>query len=266
MISPMKAVTITAQAAEHRANQGVEWAQAAHHTIRTLIDRLAEARGYEPPRLDRPACPAADTSLDELGSLDDWHITDLGDIHQRLLELTPTRRPDGTVRVNRRHLGQRGELGSYYTPTEVARAMCELSIGPQLARLARDPDPYAVLNVMAIDPACGAGVFLTEASVLIASALAVRLGGPLAGTGIYTALALPEVMRECIFGMDIDPVAVDIAKTALWLQIGARGPWTFMNRNIICADPLAGPNVMPPAWLERTGGAQPDVLDLNDAA
>lgn len=256
LISAEKATSIVTEAAECHATAGAEWADAVHHTVRALIDRLAAERGYEPPQLARPACPNADSALDRLGPLDGWHIFDLGDIHQLLLELTPTRRPDGTVHVNRTHVGRRGEQGSYYTPPELARTMCELSIGPQLARLAGQPDPHAVLNVMAVDPACGAGVFLIEAARLIASTLTVRIGGPLVGTGVHTALVLPQVMRECIFGIDIDPVAVDLAKTALWLEIGAREPWTFMDRNLICADPLAGPEVMPPAWLERAGSSQ----------
>ncbi len=91
--------------------------------MRSLIDRLATAKGLLPTGLKYPAAPAAETALDSLGPLDGWHVLDLGEIHQRLLELTPTRGADGTVTAARKGLGRRDAQGSWYTPPKVAQAM-----------------------------------------------------------------------------------------------------------------------------------------------
>ncbi|WP_217712405.1 N-6 DNA methylase, partial [Streptomyces sp. NA02950] len=157
----------------------------------------------------------------------------------------------GTVTVNKKGLGVRATLGSWYTPPEVAEAMCRLSIGPQLDRLAQHPDPGNLLQVLSIDPACGAGVFLIEAARLIAGRLAERVSGISPAPAVHMKYALPVVMRECIFGVDIDPVAVDLARTALWLEIDGREPFDFMDRNVIVGNALD--DEMPPAFTERRG-------------
>jgi hypothetical protein len=64
-------------------------------------------------------------------------------------------------------------------------------------------------------------------------------------------LVLPEVMTECVFGLDIDPVAVTLAKSALWLETLGKEDITFMDRNVIVGNPLSGPGAMPPKLEER---------------
>lgn len=250
MITPEQAVAITARAAEARATDRTDWADAVQHTVRALIDRLAATMGLPPTGLAYPNCPASDVALDKLGPLDGWHVLDIGEIHQRLLELTLTHQ-DGRPVARRESLAKRATQGAWYTPAPVAEAMCRLSIGPQLDRLALHPDPANLLQVLAIDPACGAGVFLIEAARLIAGRLAARVSGHNPAPDAHVRAALPLVMRECIFGIDIDPVAVDLAKAALWLEIDGREPFAFMDRNIICGNPLDLDQ--PPAYTERCG-------------
>ena len=64
---------------------------------------------------------------------------------------------------------------------------------------------------------------------------------------------LPEVMTECVFGMDIDPVAVDLARAALWIEAGGEQHITFMDRNVVIVNPLSGPDAQPPKLAERLG-------------
>ena len=244
---------VTTRAAEAHASAGAGWDAAVHHMIRSLIDRLAAAKGLPAPGLDRPHLPDAEAALDELGPLDGWHILDIGEIHQQLLELTVTTDKHGRATARKQSLARRGEQGSWYTPPEVAAAMCALSIGPQLDRLGEDPDPWNLLNITAIDPACGAGVFLVEAAQLIANRLARRLFGITTPDVPVRAVeaVLPDVMVECVFGIDVDPVAVDLAKTTLWIRIGGRRPHGFLDRNVIVGDAL---NLdLPPAYAERRG-------------
>jgi hypothetical protein len=251
VISPEAAVAACTRATEHHASGGTEWPDAIHHTIRSLLDRLAAAKGLPPTGLKYPANAAAETALDTMGRLEGWHVLDIGEIHQRLLELTPSRREDGCVTAHRKSLGKRADLGAWYTPPEIAEAMCRLSIGPHLDRLAQDSHPGAMFDVLAIDPACGAGVFLVEAARLIAGRIAARVSGAGPAPRNHVRAALPVVMKECVFGVDIDPVAVDMAKTALWLEIEGRAPFTFMDRNIVVGDALQLDQ--PPAYTERCG-------------
>lgn len=248
-LSPERIVAVCTGAAEERVVDGTGWADAVQGTVRSLIDRVAAARGLSRTGLPYPRVPASEEVLDELGPLEGWEVLDIGEVHQRLLELTLTTGPDGRPQAVRESLGRRAEQGAWYTPPQIAAAMCRLSIGPQLERLEADPHPASVLDVLAIDPACGAGVFLLEAARLIASRFAARVSGTAPAPPAHLRAALPVVMSECIFGIDLDPVAVDLAKAALWLETGGRVPFSFLDRNVICGNPLEGDE--PPAFTER---------------
>jgi N-6 DNA Methylase len=149
------------------------------------------------------------------------------------------------------HPGQRQAAGAFYTPPEVAAAMVRFSLGQAAHMLAADPDPRAVLQILAVDPACGAGVFLVEAARFIAAAFAARLAGR--PDGQLARVMMPEVMAECVFGMDIDPIAVDLARAALWFEMGGEQPLAFMDRNVVIVNPLSGPDAQPPKLAERLG-------------
>lgn len=200
--------------------------------IRTLIDRLAAHRGLLAPDWPPMSTPVDSATLakarTELADLDmtGWEIVDIAAAYEHLL----------------------GRADAWFTPPQVAEAMVQFSLAPQLDRLSRHPDPGNILQVQAIDPSCGGGVFLTAAASFIATRYAQRLFGE--ATDLTLSIVLPEVLSETIFGIDIDPVAVDISKAALWFLIGGEQPITFMDHNIICADPLAGPHVQPPKLAE----------------
>lgn len=248
-ITPERAVAICTRATEAHATAGADWADAVQHTVRSLIDRLAAARELPAPRLPRPTLPAAETVLDELGPLTGWHVNDLGEVHQRLLELTPTTAADGSVRATRPNQGRRDKQGAWYTPPEVSAAMARLTLGPQIDRLAADDDPGAIFDLAVIDPACGAGVMLVEAARYIADRLAARVSGQDPAPEVHVRAALPVVLTSCIYGVDIDPVAVDLAKTALWLEADGKPPFTFMDRNITVGNALD--DELPLAYRDR---------------
>jgi hypothetical protein len=258
VIAPQAAAATATRAAEAHATAGADWADAIHHTMRDLIDRLATAHGLPAPNLPRPACVAADAALDALGPLDGWQVADLGEIHQLLLELTPASGRDGTVRATRPHQGRRDSQGAWYTPPEVAAAMSRLSIGLAIDGLAADEDPGAIFDLAVIDPACGAGVLLVDSARYIAGRLAARVSGLDPAPVAHVRAGLPVVMTSCIYGVDIDPVAVDLARTALWLEVGGREPFGFMDRNVVVGNALD--DVLPPAFVERRGGL-PAVAD-----
>lgn len=248
-----RAITLCTHAAEAHATAGAHWDAAIHHTVRSLIDRLALTRGLPEPRLPRPALPAAEAVLDELGPLTGWQVADLGEVHQLLLELTPVTGRDGTVKAVRRGQGRRDSSGAWYTPPEISAAMSRLSLGLTLEQRVADDDPGAVFDLAVIDPACGAGVLLIDAARYIADRLAARVSGQTPPPEVHVRAALPVVMTSCLYGVDIDPVAVDLTRTALWLEAGGRPPFGFMDRNVTVGDVLASPDEnLPPAYVERS--------------
>lgn len=251
-ITPDRAAAVCTRAVEAHATAGADWADAVHHTARSLIDRLAVTRGLPAPGLARPALPAAESALDTLGPLDGWEVGDLGEVHQLLLELTPAVGKDGTVRATRPHQGRRDKQGAWYTPPEISAFMARAGLGLEIERLAAGGDPGAIFDLAVIDPACGAGVLMVESARFIAARLAVRVSGQDPPPETHVRAALPVVMTNCVYGVDIDPVAVDLARTALWLEAGGRPPFGFMDRNVIVGDVLAGPDEnLPPAYRDR---------------
>jgi hypothetical protein len=159
------------------------------------------------------------------------------------------------------HPKARMDKAAFYTPPEAAHFMVRFSLGQAAEMLAADPDPRAVLQILAVDPACGAGVFLVEAARYIATVLANRLSGrrdadltrPEPSNPKLARLMLPEVMTECVFGADIDPVAVDLARAALWFLADGEQHITAMDRNVVIVNPLSGPDAQPPKLAERLG-------------
>jgi hypothetical protein len=218
--------------------------------MRLLTSQLAARSGMPPliwPALNQPAGPdavyAARRHLSAL-VMDGWDMTDVSGAYEHLL-----------------HPRERMAKAAFYTPPAAARFMVRFSLGQAAQRLAAEPDPRAVLQILAVDPACGAGVFLIEAARYIAAVLASRLAGqphatlprPTPSDPKLARLMMPEVMTECIFGMDIDPVAVDLARAALWFETGGQEPVTFMDRNVVVVNSLSGPDAQPPKLAERLG-------------
>lgn len=215
--------------------------------VRMLIDRLAQQRGLSTVdwpteiRLAPAVLAAAREELDHL-DLSSWTTDDIGAAYEHLL----------------------GKSGAWYTPIELAEAMVLMAIGPQLDRLAHHPDPRNLLQVLALDPACGGGAFLLTAARFIARRLAGRLRhdtSPVAPQGL-----LLEVLDCCIFGIDIDPIAVEISKAALWLEVQGGQPFTFMDRNIIVADALAGDAEPPRLTERRAGDSRPHSTSMTSAS
>jgi N-6 DNA Methylase len=143
-------------------------------------------------------------------------------------------------------MDQRLAGGVFYTPEGVARPMSRWAVEAALRGVG--PSPGDVLRVVLLDPACGCGVVLFEAAHVLAAMYAQRLTGGY--DGHLVAALMPRVILECVFGMDIDPVAVELTRLGLALATG----WTLrpemLSRHIVCANTLEGPDG-PPALEDR---------------
>ena len=143
---------------------------------------------------------------------------------------------------------ERKTTGSYYTPPELVERLLDSALEPVLDQTG--DRPAALLAVTICDPACGAGHFLVAAARRVAR----RLPGP---------GALREVIRHCVYGVDMNPMAVELTKMALWLEAAEPGqPFGFLDARIRHGHSLIGalPQIPPPRRLPgrpRTPGAPP---------
>jgi len=100
---------------------------------------------------------------------------------------------------------------------------------------------HLLLSIKVLDPASGSGHFLLAAARRLGQELArVRTGEPHPGPDALRA-AVRDVIRHCIYGVDKNPLAVDLCKVALWLEGHNKGqPLTFLDHRIKCGDSLVG--------------------------
>lgn len=99
-----------------------------------------------------------------------------------------------------------------------------------------------ILKIKVLDPAMGSGHFLVEATDFLASELVKTLGETLEElTEDDIRWARREVVEKCIFGMDLNPLAVELAKLSLWLYTVARNkPLSFLDHHLRCGNSLIG--------------------------
>uniref|UniRef100_UPI003FA39844 Eco57I restriction-modification methylase domain-containing protein n=1 Tax=Methylocaldum sp. GT1BB TaxID=3438963 RepID=UPI003FA39844 len=97
------------------------------------------------------------------------------------------------------------------------------------------------MSLRVIDPACGSGHFLLAAARRLAEKLAQLQSPEGAVTPQDYRHALREVVARCIFGVDRNPMALELARTALWLEGYEEGrPLSFLDHHLQCGDALLG--------------------------
>jgi hypothetical protein len=172
---------------------------------------------------------------------------ELGSVYESLLELQPQLADDGRAlrfaTDSAEQMGsQRKTTGSYYTPDNLVQALLDTALNPVLDRAESEGnDPAeALLTLSVIDPACGSGHFLLAAARRIASRVARRRAGGTPSVVDYRH-ALRDVARRCIYGVDRNPMAVELTKVALWIETVDPGlPLGFFDAQIRCGDALLG--------------------------
>lgn len=176
---------------------------------------------------------------------------ELGSVYESLLELVPevdlpARKfgfvgltSDGSTAGNARKLS-----GSYYTPDSLVQELIKSALDPVIEqRLAARPDApiEALLSIRVIDPACGSGHFLLAAARRLAEKLAQLRATDGKQTEPDFRHALREVVSRCIFGVDRNPMAIELARTALWLEGFEEGrPLGFLDHHLQVGDALLG--------------------------
>lgn len=190
----------------------------------------------------------------------------LGDVYERFLGSEIALDNNGHVQLEEkpevRHAG-----GVYYTPSWIVREIVERTIGPLLE--GRTPRTAQALRI--VDPACGSGSFLLGAfDYLIRWHEAYYTENPTVdrdrhleredGTRRLTSDAKADIVRHNLFGVDIDPQAVEVAQMSLYLKILESEtsvslheqtrlfPEPYLpslNENILSGNSLLGPGEVP---------------------
>ncbi|MBC2900639.1 Eco57I restriction-modification methylase domain-containing protein [Streptomyces cupreus] len=200
-----------------------------------------------------------DTSSKRNRVVDYRHLDaeELGSIYESLLELVPKHNAtERTFELVELAGNARKTTGSYYTPSSLIECLLDSALDPVIddavkrgeirATHSGQPDPGPViveelLNLTVCDPACGSGHFLVAAARRIAKRVAaVREQNP-EPTIDAVRHALHEVVARCIYGVDLNPMAVELAKVSLWLEALEPGkPLGFLDAHVKHGNALIG--------------------------
>lgn len=171
-------------------------------------------------------------------------VEELGSIYESLLELHAEIGPGPQPSFNLATAAgsERKTTGSYYTPSSLIDRLLDSALDPVIEEAeATDNPEAALLALRVLDPACGSGHFLIAAAHRIANRLAALRsdgGEPDPDTLRH---ALREVIGHCVYGIDKNPMAVELCKVSLWLEAMKPGrPLNFLDHHMACGNSLLG--------------------------
>lgn len=189
----------------------------------------------------------------------------LGVVYEQLLMLRPRLSASGRgLTLEAASETGRKATGSYYTPDALVNALLETALEPTIREAANGRSGQdaidAILGLRVCDPACGSGRFLVAAAQRLAAHVAAhRVATRRAHAPIEDIArreheqALADVVRHCIRGVDLNPMAVEICRFSLWMASGERlealAQW---GHGIRCGNALLG--VPPMLPLEQSRG------------
>lgn len=194
---------------------------------------------------------------------------EFGSVYESLLELVP--RVDLTAKSfsfvgigDENGIDEEGSTtgnarktsGSYYTNAELVNSLIKSALEPglmgkieraeEMAKKRNEEMDYekTILSFSVVDPACGSGHFLLAAARRIAEVLVEKRLEKMSDAAPSQALyrkALRDVITNCIYGVDLNEMAVELTRTALWLEGYEPGkPLEFLNHHIKCGNSLVG--------------------------
>jgi len=171
------------------------------------------------------------------------NVEEFGSVYEGLLEYTPAFHVHGNdVEFAFEQGDERAASGSHYTPDDLVQPLVKHSLDYLIAERLKAPNPEAaLLDLRVADISCGSGHILLAAARRIANELAVvRTGEEQPSPTAYRA-AVRDVIRICIYGVDLNPLAVELCKVALWLEAHNPGqPLNFLDHHIKCGNAIVG--------------------------
>ena len=201
----------------------------------------------------------------------DLDVRHLGDIYEGLLEYQPKIASEDLVIVSKKgnemvapkksspkhdvaysegevylltDKGERKATGSYYTPDYIVRYIVENTLGP----LCEGKSVDEILSLKILDSATGSGHFLVGVVDYLAEELITHPDAPhmteTASDETELAYWRRRVVESCVYGVDLNLMAVELAKLSLWLHTVAKGePLSFLDHHIRCGNSLIGAKI-----------------------
>lgn len=180
---------------------------------------------------------------------------ELGSVYEELLELTPqvnleekrfffTADLEEQGRRGRTTDGNRRKAtGAYYTPPCLVELIVNSALTPLIEKRRRQAEPgrlaQELLCLRIIDPACGSGHFLLSAARHLARAVAEAMNP--AEPERMLPIAMHEVVANCIYGVDINPMSIELVRMNLWLEgYLPNKPLSFLDHHLVCGNSLLG--------------------------
>lgn len=138
---------------------------------------------------------------------------------------------------------ERRRTSSHYTPRSLSAPIVRRTLEPLLAVMGDAPPVERILNLKICDPAMGSGAFLVEACRFLGDEVvkAWRRTGSVPAGDLPEMQARRLVAQRCLYGVDKNPYAVDLAKLSLWLVTLSKDlPFTFLDHALRHGDSLVG--------------------------
>jgi hypothetical protein len=201
-----------------------ESCRVADAVVGEAVTSLATTRG----RAGRERIAYADLDIEQLGA-----------VYERVLEYEPQR--SNAVLLLTRTSHDRKSSGSFYTP----RAMTDFLVRRALHPLVANRTADEILALRVLDPAMGSGAFLVSACRFLAKAIELARAAERAvavePSESERASIRRLVAQRCLFGVDRNPMAVQLARLSLWLcTLSADRPLTFLDHHLVGGDSLIG--------------------------
>ena len=214
--------------------------------LNRLLDQPPTTRAkWLQERTDRKLTDRLRRAASDAGTMEALHAA-LDPVIDR--NATPDLVPQGAMVLQPSE--ERRRSGSHYTPRELTEPIVRTALAPIFDRLRADGGgplrPEQILDLKVCDPAMGSGAFLVEMCRQLGDALVAAWQAHDAMPEIPAdeneiIFARRQVAQRCLYGVDRNPKAVDLAKLSLWLVTLAKDhPLTFLDHALRPGDALVG--------------------------
>ncbi|MBZ0217884.1 MAG: N-6 DNA methylase, partial [Fimbriimonadaceae bacterium] len=207
-------------------------AKAPGNRKKLLADEIDFTTTDAQDKLIKPAC-----SVDDLLAALDKKIDERGSPGKRIVSA-------GTIILQ--PTDERRRTGSHYTPRSLTGPIVREALEPILKQLGADATPDQVLDLKICDPAMGSGAFLVETCRALGERLEAAWARhsdllPDEARSDPQVFARREVAKRCLYGIDKNHMATDLAKLSLWLvTLSKDEDFSFLDHALKTGDSLVG--------------------------
>ncbi|MBU3665994.1 MAG: class I SAM-dependent DNA methyltransferase [Chthoniobacterales bacterium] len=213
-----------------------------HVSLEALLEsKPADRAKFLAEVADAKIADKAATALKDAGTAEEL-LAALG----KRIDVRATPHPVAAGSIILQPTDERRRSGSHYTPRSFTEPIVRKTLEPVLDRLGRHPKPEDILDLKVADIAVGSAAFLVEtarqlADELVASWHFHKCVPRIPPDEDELLYARRLIAQRCLYGVDRNPMAVDLAKLSLWLATMAKDhPFTFLDHAIKCGDSLVG--------------------------